>query len=244
MAGRRKKRGRRRKKFRIPVLILACLIGIFYEKFPQDSDKGAVYLDESAVSVEDVPEYSGEPFVYLNNNIPQFPEEEKTEVSFESYSSLDSLGRCQTACANIGQDLMPEGERESISQIKPTGWKQAQYNFIEGENLYNRCHLIGYQLTGENANEENLITGTRYMNMDGMLPFENMVADYIEETDNHVLYQVTPVFEGDELVARGVEMEGYSVEDEGEGISFHVFVYNVEPGVEIDYETGESAFAD
>ena len=139
---------------------------------------------------------------------------------------------------------MPEGERESISQIKPTGWKQAQYNFIEGENLYNRCHLIGYQLTGENANEENLITGTRYMNVDGMLPFENMVADYIEETDNHVLYQVTPVFEGDELVARGVEMEGYSVEDEGEGISFHVFVYNVEPGVEIDYETGESAFAD
>ena len=244
MTDRRRRRKRRRTKFKLPVLILACLALVFYEKLPQNNRSGTVYLDEAIASAEEVPEYSGEPFVYINNNIPEFPEKEKTKVSFESYSALDSLGRCQTACANIGQDLMPEGERESISQVKPTGWKQARYSFIEGENLYNRCHLIGYQLTGENANEENLITGTRYMNVDGMLPFENMVADYIDETDNHVLYQVTPVFEGDELVARGVEMEGYSVEDEGEGISFHVFVYNVEPGVEIDYETGDSTLAE
>ncbi|HIY03243.1 MAG TPA: DNA/RNA non-specific endonuclease [Candidatus Blautia faecipullorum] len=242
---RRNRRGNRRKKQRLslPALIAACLILIFYDKLPLDSRNGAVYLSDPIESVEEVPEYDGDPYVYINNNIPEFPQEEKTEVSFESYSDLDRLGRCQTACANIGSDLMPEGERESISQVKPTGWIQAQYNFVDGESLYNRCHLIGYQLTGENANEKNLITGTRYMNVEGMLPFENMVAEYIDETDNHVLYQVTPVFEEDELVARGVEMEGYSVEDEGQGISFHVFVYNVEPGVEIDYETGESALA-
>ena len=139
---------------------------------------------------------------------------------------------------------MPTEKRESISEVKPTGGQHSEYDFVDGESLYNRCHLIGFQLTGENANEENLITGTRYMNVNGMLPFENMVAEYIDRTDNHVLYQVTPVFEGDELVARGVEMEGYSVEDHGEGISFHVFAYNVEPGVEIDYETGDNWLTD
>lgn len=246
-ARRRRESGRNRRtqaKISIPALILICVILLFYDRFPQSGGGEAYYLSEPIESVEAVPEYSGKPYVYINDNEPDFPEEEMTETSFESYSELDGLGRCQTACANIGQDLMPTKKRESISEVKPTGWQHSEYDFVDGESLYNRCHLIGFQLTGENANEENLITGTRYMNVNGMLPFENMVAEYIDRTDNHVLYQVTPVFEGDELVARGVEMEGYSVEDHGEGISFHIFAYNVEPGVEIDYETGDNWLAD
>ena len=160
--------------------------------------------------------------------------------SFETYSELDSLGRCGAAYANVGQDLMPTGPRSSIGQVKPTGWHTAKYDSVDGKYLYNRCHLIGYQLTAENANKKNLITGTRYLNVDGMLPFENMVADYIHETGNHVLYRVTPVFEGNNLVASGVEMEAESVEDQGESISFHVFCYNVQPGIGIDYATGDS----
>ena len=198
---------------------------------------------EEQVSLEDIPAYSGDPYVVIDGNEPDFEESDITRESFEYYSSLDSLGRCGTALANVGQDLMPEGERESISQVKPTGWQSVKYEFVDGESLYNRCHLIGYQLTGENANEKNLITGTRYMNVEGMLPFENQVADYVRETDGHVLYRVTPVFSGDDLVAEGVEMEGYSVEDQGESVSFHVFVYNVQPGVAIDYDTGKSRVA-
>ena len=195
---------------------------------------------ESYVTVDDVPAYSGEPYVEVNDNQPEFTEEELTTVSYEDYSELDELGRCQTAEACIGQDLMPTEARESISSVKPTGWRNKSYDTVDGGYVYNRCHLIGFQLTGENANEENLITGTRYMNVEGMLPFEDEVAAYIEETDNHVMYRVTPVFEGDDLVASGVQMQAESVEDEGVGISFNVYVYNVQPYVVIDYKTGEN----
>lgn len=189
---------------------------------------------------EEIPAFSGSPYVELEENQPDFTSEEYTTTSFEEYSPLDDLGRCGPAVACVGVDLMPTEDRENISQVHPTGWVQAEYPFVDGGSLYNRCHLIGFQLTGENANEDNLITGTRYMNVEGMLPFENMVADYVKETENHVLYRVTPVFQGDELVARGVVMEALSMEDEGEGICFHVYVYNNQPGVTIDYDTGES----
>ena len=190
-----------------------------------------------------LPEYAGEPYVTANDNQPYFTEEDYTTTSFETYSDLDSLGRCGVAYACVGVDLMPTGDRESISQIKPTGWQSVQYDSVDGKYLYNRCHLIGFQLTGENANEKNLITGTRALNVDGMLPFENLVADYVKETENHVLYRVTPIFEGEELVARGVLMEGYSVEDSGEGVTFCVYAYNNQPGITIDYATGLSALA-
>lgn len=196
--------------------------------------------EETFLSLSEIPEYRGEPYVVLKGNQPDFTEDEMTEDSFEWYSELDSLGRCGSAYANIGQDLMPVEERGNIGKVKPTGWHTTKYDIVEGKYLYNRCHLIGYQLTAENANEKNLITGTRYMNVEGMLPFENMVADYVKETDFHVLYRVTPFFEGDDLLAKGVQMEAYSVEDAGEGICFHVFVYNVQPGIWIDYATGES----
>ena len=192
------------------------------------------------VALEEVPAYSGSPYVEVEGNQPAFLQEELTTTSFESYSPLDSLGRCGVAFACVGKDLMPIQDREDISGVHPTVWVQNQYDFVDGGSLYKRCHLIGFQLTGENANEENLITGTRYMNVEGMLPFENMVADYIQETENHVLYRVTPIFQGEDLVARGVVMEAYSVEDQGDGICFHVYVYNVQPGVEIEYATGEN----
>ena len=191
-------------------------------------------------SLEKVLAYSGSPYVEINGNQPDFSQDQETTESFESYSELDSLGRCGTAFACIGEDLMPTEDRGSISEVHPTGWVQAEYDCVDGGSLYNRCHLIGFQLTGENANEKNLITGTRYLNVEGMLPFENLVADYIKETGNHVLYRVTPVFQGDNLVASGVTMEALSVEDAGEGVCFSVYVYNVQPGVEIDYATGES----
>ncbi len=190
--------------------------------------------------VAEVPDYEGEPYVVLNDNEPDFAEAELTTEAYEDYSSLDALGRCGEAEACIGEELMPTGERESISSVKPTGWVNEKYDSVDGGYLYNRCHLIGYQLSGENANEENLITGTRYMNVEGMLPFEDMVADYVHETDNHVMYRVTPVFEGDDLVASGVQMEAESVEDDGEGVSFNVYVYNVQPDITIDYATGEN----
>ncbi len=198
-------------------------------------------LESSSFSITDIPEYSGEPYVVINGNEPDFPKEDITAESFETYSELDELGRCRTAYANIGQDLMPVEERGSIGQVKPTGWQTVKYDSVDGKYLYNRCHLIGYQLTAENANEKNLITGTRYMNVEGMLPFENMAADYVKETGNHVLYRVDPVFEGDNLLAAGVQMEAWSVEDEGEGVCFNVFVYNVQPGIHIDYATGASS---
>lgn len=193
-----------------------------------------------SVSPDAIPQYSGEPYCVINDNIPAFTDAQRTVNSYETYSPLDDLERCGPAMACIGQDLMPTEDRESISSVKPSGWQSVQYDFVDGKSLYNRCHLIAFQLTGENANEGNLITGTRYMNVAGMLPFENLVADYVKETDNHVLYRVTPHFEGDELVARGAYMEGWSVEDDGEGICFYVYVYNVQPGVTIDYATGSS----
>ena len=194
----------------------------------------------TGVTLDDLPDFSDSPYVILDDNQPDFPEEDLTETSFESYSPLDSLGRCGVAYANVGTDLMPTEERGDIGSVKPSGWQTVKYDIVDGKYLYNRCHLIGFQLTGENANEQNLITGTRYMNVDGMLPFENLVADYVKETGNHVLYRVTPVYMGDELVARGVQMEGYSVEDQGEGVCFNVFVYNAQPGITIDYATGDS----
>ena len=188
-----------------------------------------------------IPAYTDKTYVKLNNNVPDFDDSLITTESFEKYSEFDSLGRCGVAFANISKDLMPTKERESIGMVKPSGWRISKYDFIDGKYLYNRCHLIGYQLTGENANEQNLITGTRYLNVDGMLPFENQVANYIKSTNNHVLYRVTPHFEGNNLVASGVQIEAKSVEDQGKGIQFNVFCYNVQPRVKIDYATGENS---
>ncbi len=208
---------------------------------PKESDtQTTAPVSQGSFSYDDIPEYSSEPFCAVNGGIPYFTEDEITDVSYESYSSLDYLGRCGTAVSCVGRDLMPTEDRESIGHVKPTGWQSIQYDHVDGKSLYNRCHLIGFQLTGENANEKNLITGTRYMNVDGMLPFENMIADYVKETNNHVMYRVTPVFVGNELVARGVLMEGYSVEDEGEGVCFNVFAYNVQPLITINYSDGTS----
>lgn len=192
------------------------------------------------VDLSKIPAYSNKAYVKVNNNQPGFSSSDLTTNSFEKYSSLDSKGRCGVAYACVGKDLMPTGERGSIGSVKPTGWETVKYAGIDGNYLYNRCHLIGWQLTGENANEKNLITGTRYMNVDGMLPFENMVADYIEETGNHVLYRVTPIFQGNNLLASGVQIEAYSVEDNGDGICFNVYCYNVQPGVKINYADGSS----
>lgn len=193
---------------------------------------------------EDIPRYTSEPYAIINDNVPQFEQKDKKTASFESYGRLDYLDRCTVAYANLSTDTMPTEKRESISHIKPTGWHSVQYDFVESKSLYNRCHLIGFQLSAENANRENLITGTRYMNTEGMLPFENMVADYIKETGNHVLYRVTPDFKGDNLVASGVQMEAWSVEDNGDGICFNVYCYNVQPGVNINYATGESSLGE
>lgn len=194
----------------------------------------------SAFNAADVPAYSGKPYTAVNNNEPYFTSDNLTTEAFENYSELDALGRCGVAYANVCLETMPTEKRGSISEVKPTGWHSVKYDNVDGKSLYNRCHLIGYQLTAENANQQNLITGTRYLNVDGMLPFENMVADYVKETDNHVLYRATPIFTGDNLVADGVLMEGYSVEDEGDGICFCVYAYNVQPGITIDYATGDS----
>ncbi len=195
---------------------------------------------QSSISLEEIPAYDGQAYVELEGNVPTFTQEELESFPVEEYSALDLLGRCGVARATVGLDTMPTEERGEIGQVKPSGWHLAKYDCVDGKYLYNRCHLIGYQLTGENANEENLITGTRYLNVTGMLPFENEVADYVEDTGNHVYYQVTPIFSDSELVARGVQMEALSVEDGGEGVCFNVYVYNVQPGVVIDYATGES----
>ena len=206
--------------------------------------QGPGTANEQQIEYE-VPAYSGTPYVEIHDNKPFFTEEDMTTNSFEKYAPLDLLGRCGTAFANIGKDIMPTEERGPIGMVKPSGWHTVKYpDIIEDLYLYNRCHLIGYQLSGENANEKNLITGTRYMNVEGMLPFENKVADYVEDTGNHVLYRVTPRFTGNNLVADGVLMEAYSVEDSGEGLQFCVFVYNVQPGIEIDYATGKSKVRD
>ncbi len=196
--------------------------------------------DDTTITLSNIPPYSGDTFVAINDNVPFFTEEELTTTAYENYSNLDALGRCGVVIACCGQEIMPTGERGDIGSVKPSGWVQAQYDFVDGKYLYNRCHLIGWQLSGEDANKKNLITGTRYFNTEGMLPFENMVADYIKETGNHVMYRVTPIYEGNNLVANGVLIEAYSVEDNGEGICFHVYCYNVQPGVVIDYATGKS----
>lgn len=196
----------------------------------------------SSFSLENVPEYSGKAYVEINDNYPYFTQSELTTKSYEYYGKLDSLGRCTACIACIGQDLQPTEKRGEIGSVKPTGWQTVKYDNVNGKYLYNRCHLIGYQLTAENANPKNLITGTPALNVDGMLPFEDMVDDYIDETNNHVLYRVTPVFKDDELVARGVLMEGYSVEDNGNGVCFNVYCYNNQPDIEIDYKTGNSRY--
>ncbi len=187
-----------------------------------------------------VREYENAAYLVVNENVPEFDESVLSTEAYESYSELDDLGRCGTAMANIGRELMPQEERGAIGQIKPSGWQTVRYDIVDGNYLYNRCHLIGYQLTGENANKQNLITGTRYLNVEGMLPFEDLVADYIKYTGNHVLYRVTPVFEGENLLASGVQMEAMSVEDHGQGVCFNVYVPNVQPGICIDYATGQS----
>lgn len=194
----------------------------------------------SAFSLREIPAYSGTPYTEVNGNQPYFTEEELTTQSFETYSELDSLGRCGMAYANVGQDLMPTEPRGEIGAVKPSGWHLVKYDNVDGKYLYNRCHLIAYMLAAENANPQNLITGTRYLNVQGMLPFETKVCDYVKNTGNHVLYRVTPIFDGDNLLADGVLMEAYSVEDAGEGICFCVFAYNVQPGIGIDYATGDN----
>ncbi len=198
--------------------------------------------DFDVVDPSFIPEYSGQVFIALNDNIPSFSKEELTTTGYEKYGELDSLGRVTAAVASVGRDTMPDKdeERGDISKIKPTGWVQEKYDCVSGKYLYNRCHLIGWQLSAENANKKNLITGTRFFNTEGMLPFENMVADYIKETDNHVAYRVTPVFDDNNLLCRGVQIEAFSVEDNGEGVCFNVFCYNIQPNIEIDYTTGES----
>lgn len=225
----------------LPLLLCCLLLTACAELDALSGSTGGHSRETETITLSELPEYSGEPYVEINGNEPDFPKEEWTEESFEQYAELDGLGRCGTAYASVGTDLMPTEKRGSIGQVKPTGWQTVKYDIVDGKYLYNRCHLIGYQLSGENANEKNLITGTRYMNVEGMLPFENMVADYVKETGNHVLYRVTPVFREDNLLADGVQMEAFSVEDEGEGIAYNVYVYNVQPGIQIDYATGESS---
>lgn len=196
---------------------------------------------EITLSIDSIPAYSGKPYITINDNVPKFLDSDLSISSYEYYSDLDELGRCGVAYACVGTDLMSTEERENIGSVKPTGWHTIKYNVVDGNYLYNRCHLIGYQLSGENANIKNLITGTRYLNVDGMLPFENMVADYVKETNNHVMYRVSPIFEGNNLLVSGVQIEAKSVEDNGEGILFNVYCYNVQPNIEINYATGDSS---
>lgn len=229
------------------LLITIVCIGItsflfpnIQEQFLTTSNENFTY--DNSFELENIPNFSSEPYVVINENEPEFSQDDFTTKSFEKYSELDFLGRCGIAFTNLSIDTMPSAdeERESISSIEPSGWINKKYDIVDGGYLYNRCHLIGYQLSAENANEKNLITGTRYMNIEGMLPFENKVAEYIKETRNHVLYRVTPIYEGDNLVANGVQIEAKSVEDNGKGICFNVYCYNVQPGIEINYKTGES----
>lgn len=233
---RRRKKGGKSRKAQILagvlLLIAAALLAALQAHETQQTAE--------VIALDDLPAYSGEAYVEINGNVPFFTEDELTTDTFESYSELDELGRCGVAYANICHELMPTEPRGEIGSVKPSGWHTVRYNgLVEGNYLYNRCHLIGYQLAGENANRQNLITGTRYLNTTGMLPFENQVDDYVDETDNHVLYRVTPIYAGDNLVASGVLMEAYSVEDDG-GLCFCVYCYNVQPYITIDYATGES----
>ena len=227
------KHGRARKKSIIPILIaivvIAIVVGFYF-----------FHNSQSGFELSRIPAYSGSPYIEINNNIPFFTEEEKQLGEYEVYSELDSLGRCGVAFANLTEEMMPDYDRKSLISVTPTGWINEKYDFIDGGYLYNRCHLIGFQLTGQGANPQNLITGTRYFNVEGMLPFENRVANYLWLSHNHVLYRVTPIFNEKNLLASGVEIEGWSIEDSGENICFNVFVYNVQPGIIIDYKTGNS----
>lgn len=236
----------RRKKKKIKkvvcVFLFFCCVGIvtYYKKDIEEAATSFQQLKQKSYQIEDIPLYSGDNYIVINKNIPYFSEDDYTKKTFEKYSDLDYLGRSGVAYANIGTELMPTEKRGSIGMVKPSGWHTVKYDIVDGKYLYNRCHLIGYQLTGENANNKNLITCTRQMNTVGMLEFENKVADYIKKTNHHVLYRVTPIYDGHNLVATGVVMEAYSIEDNGYGIKFNVFVYNVQNGIEIDYSTGES----
>lgn len=233
-------------KFLISIIILVLFAAIEYYGIDVVNNKENLFLSylptqELSFNLDEIPEFDGKtPFVRINNNVPNFEEKYYNTESFEKYSELDSLGRCGVAFANVSKETMPTEKRGEIGMVKPSGWQISKYDFIDGKYLYNRCHLIGYQLTAENANEKNLITGTRYLNVTGMLPFENEVAEYIKKTNNHVLYRVTPIFEGTNLVASGLQMEAESVEDRGEGVRYNVYVYNNQPNVEIDYDTGKN----
>ena len=230
----------------IITLIMVILI-VYYENNYEignntiQNDTQIAINNEVSFNLNEIPDFDGKtPYVILNNNEPEFPDEDFNINSFEKYSELDSLGRCGVAYANVSKDTMPTEARGDISKVKPTGWHAVRYDCVDGKYLYNRCHLIGYQLTAENANKQNLITGTRYLNVEGMLPFENQVAEYVKTTNGHVLYRVTPIFEENNLVANGVQMEAESVEDRGEEVKFNVYVYNVQPNIKIDYLTGSS----
>ncbi len=231
-------------KKKIFIITFLCMIAlgamVISDRIYKSTD-----MTESVLEDNSIPEYSGKPAIPINGNKPFWKADEYTMEAFEDYSELDKMGRCGIAYANIGTELMPTEERGEIGMIKPTGWHTVKYpEVIKDRYLYNRCHLIGYQLAGENANEKNMITGTRYLNVEGMLPYENEVASYVRSTGNHVMYRVTPYFSGNNLVADGVLMEAYSVEDSGTGICFCVYAYNVQPGIEIDYATGESKIKD
>lgn len=236
-----KRRKYTRESIIVTITVLLIVLFTEYKENILSSETSVSNVMQTSFSLEQIPEFSNVPYVVLNNNMPNFEEKDYTLEPFEQYSELDELGRCGVAFANICKEIMPNEPRGEIGSVKPSGWHTARYDdLVEGKYLYNRCHLIGYQLAGENANEKNLITGTRYLNVKGMLPFENEVAEYVEKNNHHVLYRVTPIFEGNNLVASGVEMEAYSVENKGEGVCFHVYVYNNQPGIVIDYATGES----
>ena len=228
--------------FVILVIILGYISPKLLNQIIDNPMQNEITYATSSNYLSSIPEYSLNSYIILNNNKPEFEEEKLNDKEFEKYSDLDSLGRCGVAFANICLDTMPSSneERGNISNIKPSGWINKKYEIVDGGYLYNRCHLIGYQLSAENANEKNLITGTRYLNTEGMLPFENKIAEYVKESGNHVLYRVTPIYKGENLVASGVQMEGQSVEDNGKGICFNIYCYNVQPGITINYKTGES----
>lgn len=226
--------------FRIAIFVVIILGAFVYRNYIKKEIKETKVTNIVGLDINNLPEYKGKPYLVINNNEPNFEKSELVTKSFEKYSELDSLKRCGVADSIIGKDLMPTSKRENISSVKPSGWKSIKYNGIDGKSLYNRCHLIGFQLAGENANKRNLITGTRYLNTKGMLPFENMVADYVKEKNHHVRYRVTPIFVGNELVARGVQMEAISIEDNGKAVKFNVYCFNVQPNIEIDYKTGNS----
>lgn len=250
----RYRKQKRNKTMTAAMALVALFMGMAVGRVGQDIEtqpNDTKYQAEEQTQQEDtlqltddleIPVYAGQPYTVIKDNVPDFTEEEKSCTdAFEYYGNLDTLGRCTVTFANVCPQTQPTEKRGTIGQVRPSGWHTVKYNdLIDGNYLYNRCHLIGYQLTGENANVSNLITGTRYLNVEGMLPFEDMVDDYVDETGNHVLYRVTPIFKGDELVARGVRMEAWSVEDAGTGICFDVFCYNVQPGIVIDYATGDS----